>query len=189
MAKFEKYHPLLSVHYQLDWLTASKLKDVARLRADETQAAISGRERDQSVEETAHYVNHAMRLVMGDRALLYGIGDRRSNAFLGSICLWRFDQAMTSAQMRFEQLPEAAPEVMQEVVPRVAGFAFFELGLQQLYAILPETATAAVDLLASFGFASSPAHHTRTMPNGAKVPLLQLTLTRDQVANDPAFHF
>lgn len=55
--------------------------------------------------------------------------------------------------------------------------------------MLPETAEAAVDLLAGFGFTSAPAHHTRTMPNGEKVPLLQLTLTRDQVADDPAFHF
>ncbi|KRN25331.1 GNAT family N-acetyltransferase [Lacticaseibacillus camelliae] len=189
MAKFEKYHPLLSVHYQLDWLTLYKLKDVARLRADRTQAALSGRERDQSVEDTARYVNHSMRLVMSDQALLYGIGDRQTKEFLGSICLWRFDSGMTSAQVRFEQLPETAPEVMQEIVPRVAGFAFFELGLKELYAVLPETAEAAVDLLAGFGFTSAPAHHTRTMPNGEKVPLLQLTLTRDQVADDPAFHF
>lgn len=189
MAKFEKYHPLLSVHYQLDWLTLYKLKDVARLRADKVQAAFSGRERDQSVEATARYVNHSMRLVMSDQALLYGIGDRQTGAFLGSICLWRFDSAMTSAQMRFEQLPETAPEVMQEIIPRVAGFAFFELGLHELYALLPESAAPAVDLLAGFGFASTPAHHTRTMPNGETVPLLRLTLTREQVADDPTFHF
>lgn len=106
MAKFEKYHPLLSVHYQLDWLTLYKLKDVARLRADRTQAALSGRERDQSVEDTARYVNHSMRLVMSDQALLYGIGDRQTKEFLGSICLWRFDSGMTSARCALSSCPK-----------------------------------------------------------------------------------
>lgn len=189
MPNFEKYHPLLSVHYELDWLTNFKLKTVAALRADETQAWISGRTRDTSIPETARYVNQAMRLVMGNKALLYGIGDRKTHDFLGSICLWQFDAGMNKGQMRFEQLPSTSPAVMTEIIPRVAGFAFFELGLSELYAIIPETATASLDLLKQFGFTATPANHSRTLPNGEKVPLLRLTLQRQQVETDPTFHF
>ncbi|WP_125706173.1 GNAT family N-acetyltransferase [Lacticaseibacillus daqingensis] len=189
MAHFEKYHPLLSAHYQLDWLTLYRLKDIYRLRQDVDQAALSGRTVDHSIEATAHYVNEAMRFVMADNSLLYGIGDRQSKAFLGSICLWRFDSAMTEAQLRFEVLPETPAAVMAEILPRVAGFAFFELGLSTLYVLLPATATAEIAQLEATHFAQSPTDHTRALPDGSKVPLVRLTLTRTTVAEKPEFQF
>ncbi|WP_262315911.1 GNAT family N-acetyltransferase [Lacticaseibacillus parakribbianus] len=175
MAHFEKYHPLLSAHYQLDWLTLFRLKDVHALRADAVQAALSGREVDTSIEATARYVNRSMQLVMGDQALLYGIGDRTTGAFLGSICLWNFNEAKTTAQLRFEALATTPAAVMAEVLPRVAGFAFFELGLQSLFVVVPQEAAAARALLAANHFTAAAAD--------------RLVLTAASVAADPAFQF
>ncbi|WP_179396143.1 GNAT family N-acetyltransferase [Lacticaseibacillus absianus] len=189
MPHFEKYHPLLSAHYQLDWLTLYRLKDVARLRQDPLQAAVSGRAVDDSIEATARYVNRAMRLVMADESLLYGIGDRQSKAFLGSICLWHFDAARTTAQLRVELLPEVDAAVLTEILPRVAGFAFFELGLAHLYVLLPATATTMRTALEASRFTAAPTERTRTLPDGTKVPLLRLALDATTVATDPAFQF
>ena len=33
MQSFEKYHPIMSVHYTMDWLTTFKIKDIFQLRA------------------------------------------------------------------------------------------------------------------------------------------------------------
>ena len=73
MQSFEKYHPIMSVHYTMDWLTTFKIKDIFQLRADRQIAAESGREFDQKITDTARYINRSMRLVMSNNALLYGI--------------------------------------------------------------------------------------------------------------------
>ncbi|WP_204122615.1 GNAT family N-acetyltransferase [Lacticaseibacillus mingshuiensis] len=190
MTCFEKYHPLLSAHYTMDWLTMAKLKDVFALRNDPLVAAISGRERDSSIEATAHYVNQSMRLVMADRALLYGVTARDDRSFCGSFCLWNFSENKTQAQIRFEVLAaQASRPVMAEVLPRMLGFAFFELGVTQVYALLPETATADVALLKANHFTATSTGRTRTMPDGQSVPLLKLTLAADTVKNDPRYQF
>ena len=53
MQSFEKYHPIMSVHYTMDWLTTFKIKDIFQLRADRQVAAESGREFDQKITDTA----------------------------------------------------------------------------------------------------------------------------------------
>ncbi|WP_054716661.1 hypothetical protein [Lacticaseibacillus manihotivorans] len=58
MISFEKYHPLLSTHYTLDWLTNSNLKAVHELRANTQQAELSGRKTDPDIPATAHYINN-----------------------------------------------------------------------------------------------------------------------------------
>ncbi len=50
MQSFEKYHPIMSVHYTMDWLTTFKIKDIFQLRADRQVAAESGREFDQKLQ-------------------------------------------------------------------------------------------------------------------------------------------
>jgi hypothetical protein len=190
VAIFEKYHPLLSRHYTLDWLTAAKLKDVFALRQDATQAALSGRERDDTITATARYVNHAMRLVMANQALLYGISDRRSQTFVGSVCLWQFDKAHTQAQLRLETAPGQDPVALYaEIIPRIVGFAFFELGLDTIYTLVPATATTRRQWLETNYFTATPYAHTRTLADGRKVPLLRLTLEKAAVSNDPQYRF
>ena len=49
MQSFEKYHPIMSVHYTMDWLTTFKIKDIFQLRADRQVATESGREFDQKI--------------------------------------------------------------------------------------------------------------------------------------------
>ncbi|WP_390409076.1 GNAT family N-acetyltransferase [Lacticaseibacillus jixiensis] len=189
MAIFEKYHPLLSEHYTLDWLTAAKLKDVYALRADVTQAQQSGREVDASITDTAHYVNRSMRLVMSNQALLYGIVERGSERFVGSVCLWQFDQARTQAQLRLETAPGvAADAVIQEILPRVIGFAFFELGLTSIHIVVPETATTLLKWLEANHFTKRPYAHQRTIGE-QKVALLDLALSVETVADDPRYRF
>ena len=92
MQSFEKYHPIMSVHYTMDWLTTFKIKDIFQLRADRQIAAESGRGFDQKITDTARYINRSMRLVMSNNALLYGIKDRANGDFLGSFCIWNFSE-------------------------------------------------------------------------------------------------
>lgn len=178
---FEKYHPLLSTHYTLDWLTASKLKELHALRADAIQAALSDRETDAAFTQTARYVNHAMRLVMSNQALIYGVTDRQTHALAGSVALLAIDPQLTQAQLQVESTPgNDATTFYDEIIPRIVGFGFFELGLDTLTASLPQAATPLSAWLL--------AHHFT--PTASPQPNRQsLTLTKAVVADDPQYHF
>ena len=69
MTKFELYHPILTPHYQLNWLTQFKVKDVNTLRRRLTA--------HESMIETANYVNREMSTVMNDQALTWGISNKQ----------------------------------------------------------------------------------------------------------------
>lgn len=179
MAKFELYHPILSAHYRLDWLTTFTLKDVYALRADAALAAQSNRPVASSIQDAAKTLNRAMLAVMENRALLYGIGDRQSGALLGSAYLHEFAADRSTASLQLELLPTTARAVGAEILPRIAGFGFFELGLHALTAHLPETATAGIGLFQQFEF---------TAGHDAEAPgWLTLSLQRDTVAGDQRF--
>ncbi len=136
MEKFEKYHPILTPHFTLDWLTASKVKDIFELRHDKKIAALSGRDIDEDIEQTATYVNRTMHAIMNNEALLWGILDRRTDKFLGTLCIWHFNDQKNTAEIRFEVLADQQNQgIMSEVLGHMSSFAFAELGLKSLYAI------------------------------------------------------
>jgi hypothetical protein len=134
VAIFEKYHPIMSVHYTMDWLTMAKLKEVFALRQDPEIARGQERPVDTVIGDTAHYVNRAMALVMRNQALLYGVQDRATGRLMGTFGLFNVDEQRMTASVRLATLADTNPAVMAEVLPRMLGFAVHELELQWLTA-------------------------------------------------------
>lgn len=134
LAIFEKYHPIMSVHYTMDWLTLFKAKDVLTMRQNQEIATAQGRPVDKNIADTAHFVNRAMALVMGNQALLYGIRDRQTDELTGTFGFYGFSTDKDCATVRMATLPEVPLKVEAEVLPRMLGFAVHELGLRRLVA-------------------------------------------------------
>lgn len=134
MAIFEKYHPIMSVHYTMDWLTMAKIKDVFVLRQDPEIARGQERPVDTVIGDTAHYVNRAMALVMRNQALLYGVQERATGKLMGTFGLFNVDTQRMTASVRLATLAGTDAAVMEEVLPRMMGFAIHELELQWLTA-------------------------------------------------------
>lgn len=161
MNKFELYHPIFTDHFLLDWLTMSKVKDVFELRNDAVIAEQSGRQIDQSIEETTKYVNNMMRLVMNNEALIWGISTKENRDFLGIFCIWNFDRDEKSVSIRFEILRDQQRKgVMQEVLTRMTIFCFEELGLRKIKATLLKDNVATSSLLDRAGFSVDSARTT-----------------------------
>lgn len=153
MEKFEKYHPILTTHFTLDWLTATKVKDIYALRHDTSIAAMSGRNFDQDIKETADYVNKMMRLIMHNDSLLWGISDRKTEEFLGTFCIWNFNDDKTTAEVGFKILSDHQDHgIMSEVLSHMINFAFTELKLTTLYAVTAQTNLASRTVLTKSGF-------------------------------------
>ncbi|MBF7129121.1 GNAT family N-acetyltransferase [Pediococcus pentosaceus] len=155
MNKFELYHPILTEHFALDWLTHSKVRDIFELRHDPEIAKASDRDIDATIEDTTTYVNQMMRLVMNNEALIWGITDQNTHEFLGTFCIWDFDQAQKSASVRFEILRNQQHKgIMSEVLRRMSIFSFEELGLEKLLATALKKNTIARTLLEQVGFSA-----------------------------------
>ncbi|GEK29646.1 GNAT family N-acetyltransferase [Furfurilactobacillus siliginis] len=153
--EFEKYHPIMTAHYVLDWLTTYKVKDVFALRHDASVAQASGRSVDTDIMATAAYVNHMMSLVMNNNALIWGVGDKVTNDYLGTFMLW--DVSEKSAAVGYELLPAMQQQgVMGEVLTHMISFAFDELHLQQLIADTASDNAASQALLVAHGFTRQP---------------------------------
>jgi ribosomal-protein-alanine N-acetyltransferase len=153
MNKFELYHPIFTDHFALDWLTHSKVLDIYKLRHDTEIAKHSGREIDATIEDTTTYVNQMMRLIMNNKALIWGISTKVEREFLGTFCIWDFDSSTGTASIRFEILRDQQRKgIMQEVLTRMTVFSFEELGLKQLRATVLKENSATCALLDRAGF-------------------------------------
>ncbi|WP_412989056.1 GNAT family N-acetyltransferase [Pediococcus siamensis] len=156
MEKFEKYHPILTPHYTLDWLTAVNVIDIYNLRHNAENARLSARAVDTDVKQTADYVNRTMHAIMTNKALMWAILDRKTDKFLGTFCIWQFDENRTTATIKFEISPDQQNHgIMSEVLNRMVQFAFTELGLQTLLASTQPTNQAALTVLKNNGFQMS----------------------------------
>ncbi|GAB6092787.1 GNAT family N-acetyltransferase [Furfurilactobacillus curtus] len=153
--QFERYHPIMTAHYVLDWLTMYKVKDIFALRHDETVAAMIGRNVDADLMTTTTYVNRTMSQVMNNEALIWGIGDKLTQQYLGTFSFLHFDTNRTVAEIQFELLPVIQQHgVMTEVLTHMMSFAFDELNLKRLLANVSEENRAASDLLIAQGFSA-----------------------------------
>lgn len=134
MQNFEKYHPIMSRHYTLDWLTTFKLKEIYTLRRELDVAEAQQRPIDADITVSAHFVNRAMALVMGNQALLYGVRTRQEDALVATFGFYGFSTDRKCATVRMANAADADDAVLNEILPRMVGFAVHELGLSRLVA-------------------------------------------------------
>lgn len=124
MAKFELYHPILTPHYQLDWLTNFKVKDVNALR----QAGHP----TESMLETANYVNREMSTIMNDQALTWGVSDKQQDDLLAIVNLAPANANFKKAQLTITQVAKDNQSLVEEIETYMTEFAQNELQSFQL---------------------------------------------------------
>lgn len=153
MKKFEFYHPILTDHYGLDWLTKTKVKDIFALRSQAQIAQLEQRAADQELTDTVAYVNQVMRLVMNNQALVWGITRRVDQQFFGIVGLTEFTADSKQATLQFT-LPDVASltSAMTEVLKRLITFAFQELELSQINGAVDQENISQIQVLKKAGF-------------------------------------
>lgn len=168
---FEKYHPIMTKHYELDWLTTFKVKEVFELRHDSNIARLVNRDVDATIMDTAAHVNRVMSKIMNNDALVWGIGDKRTGEFLGTFGFDSFTVDRKNAAITFELLPSAQRQgVMSEVLSHMLSFAFDELLTDTVIAKVSRDNEASLKLLEGQGFVGT----------GQTTDTIQLILKRDE---------
>ncbi|WP_057769228.1 GNAT family N-acetyltransferase [Lactobacillus selangorensis] len=153
MIPFEAYHPMMTEHVQLNWLTAYPLKDIYALRSNTEIAQQNDREPDHDMKETAYYINHTMQTIMANQALTWGFSQRTTHQFIGLIELADFMAERTQATLHYEMsLDRQNTEELNELFQYVVAFAQRELNLKQLSITLSADDHLAASILATLGF-------------------------------------
>lgn len=124
MTKFELYHPILTPHYQLNWLTQFKVKDVNTLRRRLTA--------HESMIETANYVNREMSTVMNDQALTWGISNKQQDDFLGIVNLAPGNNHFKTAVLTIIRVNEDDQALVTEIQAYMNEFAKNQLQSSRL---------------------------------------------------------
>ena len=154
MKRFELYHPIMTKRYNLDWLNKFTVKEINPLRANQDVALSAGRTADFDLEATVKFIQDAMRQVMSDQSLIWGIAERSSKEFLGEFALLNYDAEERTMELHYELLPAAQNHgVMTEILKHMIEFSFKELGLQYLKAVTPINNVVAQHQLEQLGFA------------------------------------
>ncbi|PWG00099.1 GNAT family N-acetyltransferase [Levilactobacillus bambusae] len=149
MVLFEQYHPILTPHYTLDWLTEFDLMKVHQARLGLNHYAASGLT-EPTIQQTANFVNQTMHDIMTEKELTWGIKTRSDNFFVGMVSLMAITK--TSAELRFMLFNESEIDQHQEIITRVIDLAFHQLGLINLTADANQTTLLGQRLLLACGF-------------------------------------
>ena len=153
MKRFELYHPIMTKQFNLDWLNKFTVKEINPLRANQDVAVSAGRTADFDLEATVKFVQDAMRQVMNNQSLIWGIARRSTKEFLGEFSLLNYDADERAMELHYELLPAAQNQgVMSEILAHMIEFSFKELGLDYLKAVTPINNTIAQHQLETLGF-------------------------------------
>lgn len=144
MTQFEKYHPLLTEHYTLDWLTSTPLKTAYQLLPKISSSYVW-----QNFSESAQFLNQTMLKIMRNEQLVWGITRRASHALVGVASLTEFNSGTVQLKVAGLASDEEVAQVLRESLTYLTAFSFAELNQQQINLVPPFPPTA---LLTQLGY-------------------------------------
>ncbi|WP_283678961.1 GNAT family N-acetyltransferase [Lentilactobacillus sp. Marseille-Q4993] len=144
MSTFEKYHPVLTPHYQLDWLTQTPVKEIFALYQNEHIETSLTLAKPTEILDTVRNVNHTMQAVMSEEELTWGITDKDTNEFVGIIKIYNLKSETKTAKISFVLRHDESDVLVYEVLKRAIKFVIdhfdtetIEISLHQKDAIIP----------------------------------------------------
>ncbi|AVK63989.1 GNAT family N-acetyltransferase [Lactobacillus sp. CBA3606] len=162
MTKFEKYHPLLTPHYTLDWLTKVRVKNVLTLYQQ-----MSNAQTPPTILTTADQLNQTMREIFHDQKLVWGISTRPTDQFIGQAGFDPIDLTAKTAVLTVTVLTAHHQiAVLTEIYQRLIAFAWHELHLTHLTVIPAADDTMTRSLLSQLDFVpTTPAAQSYELKN------------------------
>ncbi|WP_125768012.1 hypothetical protein [Lapidilactobacillus wuchangensis] len=162
MEQFEKYHPLLTEHYTLDWLTTTSLKEVHQLLPK-----ISSSYAWQNFSQSAQFLNQTMLTIMRNQQLVWGITRRSENTLVGVASLTHFTSEQV--QLTLQPLPSDRhiPQINQETLLYLTAFVLAELAIPKIILAAPFPAK---DLLTRLGYSYQADTNTWEIERAVQLP-------------------
>jgi [ribosomal protein S5]-alanine N-acetyltransferase len=108
---------------------------IFRLRTDEKVNAMIGRKAPADINGAIDFIHQTNQNILKNQGLYWAVCLHAE--LTGTICLFHFDRELNHAEVGFELLPEFRGKgIMQESFTAVREFAFEQLGLNKLIAVV-----------------------------------------------------
>ena len=153
MTSFERFHPVLTPNFQLDWLTESPIKAVHALYTDRhTYQTADIPTAPGAILETVKSVSQTMQQVMRQNELTWGITQTNNNQLVGVIKILNLNRTPDAAKIAFIV---KTPGILKEVLVRTIQFVKDHFKVSQLTITLTKEPANLIQVLKENNFHES----------------------------------
>lgn len=113
----------------------SHVEDILKIRSNEVVNQFVKRIPPKTNYDALDYILTIKKRVQNNESLNWGISYKNQQNLIGTICLWKFSDDRTEAEVGYELLPEYHRKgIMSEALNAVLNYGFNELNLQTILA-------------------------------------------------------
>ena len=156
MLRFDPFPVLETDNLILRKMSPDDRDDFFAIRSDEKMHLFTDTTPDQDVSQTEQYLNRMIYGVEEQRWIIWVLEHRDQHHAIGSIGIWNFNEAQTTAELSYGIAPAFQGKgYMKEALRRVIAFAFDELLLDALEAYTERGNTPSRKLLERLHFSET----------------------------------
>lgn len=113
----------------------SHVEDILKIRSNEVVNQFVKRIPPKTNYDALDFILTIKKRVQNNESLNWGISYKNQQNLIGTICLWKFSEDRTEAEVGYELLPEYHRKgIMSEALTAVLNYGFNELNLQEILA-------------------------------------------------------
>ncbi|NMR34511.1 GNAT family N-acetyltransferase [Chryseobacterium aquaticum] len=113
----------------------SNVEDILKIRSNKTTNQFVKRIPPKNNYDALDFILTIKKRVQNNETFYFGITYKNQQNLLGTICLYRFSEDRTEAEVGYELLPDYHRKgIMSEALSTVLNFGFNELNLQKILA-------------------------------------------------------
>lgn len=113
----------------------SHIEDILKIRSNEVVNRFVKRIPPKTNYDALDFILTIKKRVQNNETFYFGITYKNQQNLLGTICLYRFSEDRTEAEVGYELLPDYHRKgIMSEALSAVLNFGFNELNLQEILA-------------------------------------------------------
>ncbi|HWQ97619.1 MAG TPA: GNAT family N-acetyltransferase [Clostridia bacterium] len=156
MLRFDPFPVLETDNLILRKMSPDDKDDFFAIRSDEKMHLFTDTRPDQDVSQTEQYLNRMISGVEEHRWIIWTLEHRELHHVIGSIGIWNFNEAQTTAELSYGIAPDFQGKgYMKEALSRVITFAVDELRLDALEAYTERENTPSRKLLERLHFSEA----------------------------------
>lgn len=116
-------------------INESHVEDILKIRSNEVLNRFVKRIPPKNNYDALDFILTIKKRVQNNETFYFGITYKNQQNLLGTICLYRFSEDRTEAEVGYELLPDYHRKgIMSEALSAVLNFGFNELNLQEILA-------------------------------------------------------
>ena len=113
----------------------SHVEDILKIRSNKVVESICEKNSTKKNYDALDFILTIKKRVQNNETFYFGITYKNQQNLLGTICLYRFSEDRTEAEVGYELLPDYHRKgIMSEALSAVLNFGFNELNLQEILA-------------------------------------------------------